>query len=130
MICLAHVPRRGGGELHHQHRADREVRGDEDVRFGFRQIGQLSGVKAGRPDHHVYPGGDRFARVGHGGRRHGEVDEHVGALAQRLSERRVERRIDTSHELHVVGACDGVAHRLTHPSRGTGDGDADRAHAL
>ena len=87
-------------------------------------------VKASRTDHHVHAGGDRFARVGHGGRRHGEVDEHIGALGQRLRERRVERRVDPRHELHVVGAGDGVTHRLAHPSRGTGDGDADRAHAL
>ena len=49
-----HVPRRLGGEAHHQHRADREVRGDERVRG--RRLGglaQRADVEARRPDHDV-----------------------------------------------------------------------------
>ena len=64
-MCLAALDR----ELHHQHRADREVRGDEHVRRRRRADRRVaSGVEAGRPDHDVDAGGDGLVGVGDHGR--------------------------------------------------------------
>jgi hypothetical protein len=79
-LGFGHVPGRLGGEPHHQHRADGEVRRDEYVGAGAGDIVQLGRVEAGGPDHHVNAGGHRRPRVLHHGGGDGEVDQHVGGF--------------------------------------------------
>ena len=78
-----------GGEAHHQHRADREVGRNEDVRalaplstLGVRTqlVAQGLQVKAGGPDHDVHARAHAFQSVLQRGVRTREVDDHLGAL--------------------------------------------------
>ena len=71
-----HVLGRLRGELHHQRRADREVRGDEDI--CSMRVAELVGIEPRRPDHHVDTCGQRLAGVRDRRVRHREVDQHVG----------------------------------------------------
>ena len=101
-LGLRHVPRRLGGELHHQHRADREVRRDEDVGAAQRRRAR--------------PGRTRWSRSPRARRRRPlrarwrprwsgtrEVDQHVGLL-EHAPERRVQRGVGAPGELQVRGA--------------------------
>jgi hypothetical protein len=118
------VPRDLLGDLHHQHRADREVRSDEQVRvpdtLERREVG------AARAHDAVHTRLEAQPRVVERGVRLGEVDDHVG-VAERVLQRDAELRIDPRDERHVVRALDGVAHRLPHLAGGPGDGDVDQA---
>ena len=44
-----------------------------------------------------------------------EVDDHVG-VAQDVLQRRVELGVGAPDKRHVLGALDGLAHRLSHPA--------------
>ena len=82
-LGLRHVPGRLGGELHHQHRADREVRRDEDVARRRSSPASCGEVPAGRPDDRVHA--RRRRRRGRFERRvgRGEVDDDVDVAEDR-----------------------------------------------
>ena len=118
-----------GGEAHHQHRADREVRGDEDVRAGAPPASRSGAeVEAGRADHHVHAR-PRRTRSAFASAVSGRVKSttHVGARAapRRASCRAPGRRAPTSS---MSSAPSTAAQTVcAHPPRGAGDGDADHA---
>ena len=103
--------RRLGGEAHHQHGADREVRARRTR--SPRRRGRLAQpvlVEAGGPDHDVHAGGERLARVAERLVGLREVDEHVG-VAEHVGDRGAERGVGAAGQLHVLGALDGARRR-------------------
>ena len=115
-LALGHVPRGLGGEAHHQHRPDGEVRRHEDVGGPAVAPGilgrgaQVVEVEARGPDDRVGAGVEAGPDVRRGGLRGGEVDDDVGSVEQ-VGER-VERRVGPPGELEVVGTVDGLADGL------------------
>ena len=74
-LALGHVARGLLGELHHQHRPDREVRRHEQVALPHAL--QRGEVGAGRAHHAVHAGLETGAGVGEGRVGSREVDHHV-----------------------------------------------------
>jgi hypothetical protein len=123
------VAGRLGRELHHQHRADAEVRGDQhaDLRL-VRQpaadpVKALLGEAAGA-HHHADALVHRPVHVVHHHVGGGEVDEHLGARVGRVEE--PVALVDHGHQFEVVGGVDCLAHLEAHAAAGAEDADADR----
>ena len=115
--AFGHVPRRLGGEAHHQHGADREVRRDEDVGAGARAAQRRRGRSPVVPMTTCTPAATHASALLE--RRVGprEVDDDVG-VAEDVGERRAERRVGAAGELHVVGAPRRAAQTVcAHPAR-------------
>ena len=127
-LRLGHVARGLGREAHHQHRADREVRRDQHPRAGLRdtRTAQLLQIEARRPDHDVHARLDALQGVRQRDVGAREVDDDV-SVTQDLRERRVERRIGATRELHVFRALHRGAHRLAHPPGRSGNRHPDHA---
>ena len=82
------------GELHHQHRADREVRGDEDVRFGAWQIATARpGSKPVVPITTCTPAATASRALASAVSGTVKSTTTSGRSRQRLGERRAERRV-------------------------------------
>jgi hypothetical protein len=105
--------RRGlGGEAHHQHRAEREVRGDQHARGrGLPQptsdLVQPVGVEPGRADHGVDAVLDAVVEVVHHRVGMGEVHDGLGAGLDEHAD--VVARVHLRDELEVVGGRDRPA---------------------
>jgi hypothetical protein len=82
-------------------------------------------VESGRAHHRVNPRGYTLAHVLGSGLGGGEVDDHVRVLED-ARERRVERRVGATHELHVLSGFDRRADGLPHPPRGARYRDPDQ----
>ena len=116
--------RRGGGEAHHQHGADREVRDDQDadLRVVTEQVSHLGDpgvVEARRADDDVHAVLDAPAHVVESDVGLGEVEGDLGAG---LGDRgQVVVDVDLRDDLEPVGLVDGLHGRRTHPSLGSQD---------
>ena len=120
-----HVLGRLGGEAHHEHRADREVRAEQHLAGTALALERLHVPPRG-PDDAVHARPHAGARVGQGGVRAGEVDHDV-QLAEDVLERRSQRRVHPGGEDEVVGGLDRLAGRRAHPAGGPGHSHADHA---
>jgi hypothetical protein len=115
---------RGGGEAHHQHGADREVRDDEhtDLRVIAEQVSHLGDagiVEARGADDDVHSVLDAPAHVVEGDVRLGEVERDLGAgLGDRFQ---AVVDVDLGDDIEVVGVVDGLDGRRPHPSLGPED---------
>ena len=125
-LGLRHVPGGLGGEAHHQHRADREVRRDEArsrrsaARAAARGRSRSCRSRRARRPRRT-PARSASAVSGR------VKSTTTSASRQHLGERRAERRVGAAGQLHVVGALDRVADGRAHAPGGAGDGDADHA---
>ena len=114
-LDLGHVLGGLGGEAHHQHRADREVGGDE-ARWRLRRrsaaVAQRVEVEAGGADDDVDAGVE--AGVGRSSSAVSGVVKSTttSASARTSASSRPERGIGAPGELHVVGALDRLADGL------------------
>ena len=116
--------RGGGGEAHHQHGADREVRDDEHADLGvvteqLAHLGDAGVVEARRADDDVHAVLDAPAHVVEGDVRLGEVERDLGAGVGDRGEVVVD--VDLRDDLEVVGVVDGLHRRRSHPSLGSQD---------
>ena len=125
--ALAMCLRGLGGELHHQHGADREVRAEEDVGAARARRARATS-KPLVPITTCTPAATASRALSQRLVGLREVDEHVG-VAEHVGDARAQRRVGAPGQLHVVGALDGGADGLPHAPGRAGDGDADRAHA-
>ena len=127
-LGLGHVAGGLGGEAHHQHRPDREVRRDQHVGAPLRVPGRASASGAGSkpvvPITTCTPASIAASALSSATSGVREVDDHVG-LGEQLGERGFEQRVGAPGELHVLGAGDGLADGLAHAPLGAGHDDAD-----
>src|SRR5664280_3138781 len=108
---------RDGGEMHHQHRADRAVRGSEhaDGRLSTQPGTDLVVAfvgEAGRADHHVQTVVDAPLDVVHDRGGMGEVDDDL--CATRIVA--VVPDVKTGDQVEVRARGDRAAHLSTHPT--------------
>jgi hypothetical protein len=119
-----------GGEAHHQHGADREVRHDEHAHLGVisEQLAHFVDAGVVEPrcaDHHVHAVLDAPAHVIEGDLRLGEVERDLRAGVGDRGEVVVD--VDLGDDLEVVGVVDGLHRRRPHPSLRSKDRNARHA---
>src|SRR5829696_8585346 len=107
------------GEMHHQHRTDGEVRGDQDTDVSA--LGQLTTYEVvcligepGGSDHRVNPVVDAPGEVFHHRIGMGEVDGHVHAVSRRP----IVTEVQGGNQLQASGHYHRPAHFGAHPPTG------------